>query len=109
MIVKGLGRIDGSNSRDQEGLRARVARVLGAIGSVPVAVLKVVVYPPHSAPVYDCELSSAEAVSALVRDFYKFTRRRDPVRRPVELEGVSVYHSVTPGTRVRISLLRVSV
>ena len=77
-------------------------------GNVEFNVMNVIVYPSKVAPVYDVELDSVEAVESLVKEFYKFTRRSSPAKRPSELERVSVYHSVTPGTRIRISLLRVS-
>ena len=72
-------------------------------------VVNVVVFPSGNHPVYDVELCSPGAVEALVREFFKYTRRRDPVQRPAELDRVSIHHSVTPGTRVRIALLRVSI
>ena len=70
--------------------------------------LSVVTYSAKSAPVFNAELDSAEAVDAILREFSKFTRRSNPVKRPPELEDVALYHAVTPGTRIRISLLRVS-
>ena len=109
-MVKGLGQIGSSGSqRDPEVLKSRLASVLQLIGSsVPFAVTDVIAYPSASSPVYDVGLDSSVAVSSLVREFFKFTKRTNPTARPPELERVGVYHSVTTGTRVRISLLRVS-
>ena len=108
LVVKGLGQVgDSGQQRDQDLLRPRLSALIQAVGcGVDVRVVNVIVYP-SSNPVYDVELDSAASVEAVVRGFFKFTRRRDPVRKPRELEKVSMHHSVTPGTRVRISLLRV--
>ena len=109
--MKGLGRIgdSGSSSGRDQILKTRMASVLAKVGIVaPINILGVVVYSSGSSPVYDVELDSFVTVSALLKEFYKFTRRRDPIARPPELDGVSLYRSVTTGTRVRVSLLRVS-
>ena len=107
MIVKGLGRVGGSG-RDSDVLKTRLAAVLALVGiNLPYRILGVVVYSSGTAPVYDVELDSFVAVSALLKEYSKFTRRRDPVARPPELDRVSFYRSVTTGTRVRVSLLRV--
>ena len=109
LVVKGLGVVGSSGSqRNPDLLKARLMSVLSLIGSpTPFSIVNVLVYPTRGSPVYDVELSSVESVNALIREFSKYTRRRDPVRRPSELDRVSIYHSVTPGTRVRVSLLRV--
>ena len=109
LILKGLGPIGGSGQQpSQQVLKTRLTSVLGQIGAdLPFVVINVVTYS-RSSPVYDVELGSSASVDALLRSYYRFTRRRDPVARPPELDGVTLYHSVTPGTRVRISLLRVS-
>ena len=108
IIIKGLGHVGSSSQRSQETLKNRVTSVLSAVGSsAEFDVLDVFTYSSGSNPVYDAKLSSAEAVEIIIKEFYKFTRRRDPVRRPAELERVNLYHSITPGTRVRISILRV--
>ena len=105
LVVKGL---PGDSSHGPDQLRARLATLLQSINStIGFSVLNVITYPSASTPVYDVELDSAAAVSSLIREFFKFTRRQDPVRRPPGLERVSIYNSVTPGTRIRISLLRV--
>ena len=81
--------------------------MLTAVGlRSPFSVVDVIVYPA-SQPVYDVELDYAKSVEFLVKEFFKFTRRKDPLVRPTELERVSLFHSVTAGTRIRISLLRV--
>ena len=86
---------------------ASVLRLISA--ETEFTVVSVLTYSAAHSPIYDVELDSTLAVETLLRSFYRFTRRREPVRRPPELEKVSVHHSVTVGTRVRISLLRVSV
>ena len=110
VIIKGAGSLAGTGpQRDPDLQRATVGALLGLVAvDVPYSVVSVQTYAAHSNPVYDAELDSADAVSALIRSFSRYTRRRDPVRRPRELDGISLYHSVTPGTRVRIALLRVS-
>ena len=111
VIVKGLGQVGSSGSqRSPEVLQGRLKAVLSLIGvSLPFEVLSVVVYGPSSAsPVYNVELDSVSAVDALLIEFFKFTRRSNPVKRPPELERVFLYHAVTPGTRIRISILRVN-
>ena len=106
LIVKGLS---GAPPGSQEGLRSRLASVLASVGSDAAFVVNsVVVYPARGNPVYEVVLDTPLACERLIKDFFRFTRRRDPVSRPHELNGVAIYHSVTSGTRVRISLLRVS-
>ena len=108
VIVKGLGQI-GSGSRDQSLLTTRLTAVLSNVGSeLEFNIVKVNVFPPPNHPVYDVELETAESVDALLKAFSRFTRRYEPITRPSSLDGLSMYHSVTTGTRVRISLLRVS-
>ena len=109
LIVKGLGQIGSSGSQhDPRLLKNRLSSVLTLVGApTPFSVANVVVYSSPAAPVYDVELDSFESVSSLLKEFTKYTRRRDPVARPPDLERVSLYRSVTTGTRVRISLLRV--
>ena len=58
-------------------------------------------------PIYEVQLDDAESAVALRTSFSCFTRKHKPVACPPELEGVGVYNSVTLGTRVRISILRV--
>ena len=108
--MKGLGQVGSSGSQqDPRLLKSRLTSVLNAVGlKAPFSVKNVISYSTPAAPVYDVELDSFESVSSLLKEFYKFTRRRDPVPRPSELDHVSLYRSVTTGTRVRVSLLRVS-
>ena len=75
---------------------------------MPFVVNRVIVYPSKGKPVFEVVLDSAAGVEGLIREFYKYVRRKDPIARPPELSGVSIYHSVTIGTRIRISMLRVS-
>ena len=106
LIVKGLGQIDDSGSAER--LVTRFGSLLALVGcDHPFTVQSVKSYSTSN-PVYSVELDSSESVDSLLRTFTKFTRRRDPVRRPPELENASLFHSVTAGTRIRISLLRVS-
>ena len=108
IIVKGLGTIGSSGSqRNQDLLKTRLTSVLRLVDpDLEFTVKTVVVYSSRN-PIYDVQLDSAEAVESLLRSFFRFTRQRDPAKRPVDLEGISLYHSVTPGTRIRTSLLRV--
>ena len=111
IIVKGLGRIGSTGSQnDRELLKSRLWSVLGLVGTqVAFTVINVNVFPSPTSPVYDVELDSSEAVSNILGTFTRYTRRHEPVARPQGLEGVSMYNSVTPGTRIRLSLLRVRV
>ena len=114
IVVKGLGPIGSSGSssglsRNQEILRGRLTSVLSLFGSdFPFVVRNVIVFPPVASPVYDVELDTSGAVDALIRETFKFSRKQDPVKPPPELERITLYHSVTPATRIRIALLRVS-
>ena len=112
MVVKGLGiigSVSGSGaSRSQDILCSRLSSVLKLIGpNVAFNVVKVIVYSARS-PIYDVELDSSAAVEKLLQSFYRYWHKRDPVQKPAELDKVSIFHSVTPGTRIRIALLRVS-
>ena len=109
IIVKGLGQIGSSTQPTAEVVRTRLSAVLALVGyASPFEVLSVITYSAKHSPVYNAELDRAEAVEGLLQEFFKFTRRSNPVKRPPELESVSLHHAVTPGTRIRISLLRVS-
>ena len=109
LIVKGLGQIGSSGSqRSPDVLRSRIESVLSLIGSAAFQVKDVVVYSASSpSPVYNVELDSIASVDSLLKEFFKFTRRSNPVKRPPELDKVFLYNAVTPGTRIRISILRV--
>ena len=108
LVVKGLGRIGSSGSQtDQSLLKTRLTSVLKKVGANhPFSVKSVSVFPAKN-PVYEVELDTVDAVSAILRSFARFTSRHEPAKRPSELSGVSLFNSVTPGTRIRISLLRV--
>ena len=105
-MVKGLG--PSGPHLDPASLRAKLASILRLISDCEFVVTNVFTYASPASPIYDVELDTTSAVETILRSFYRFTRRRDPVRRPPELDRVSIHHSVTPGTRVRISLMRVS-
>ena len=109
IIIKGLKPEAGLVAqRNSPQLLAHLTLVLGAVGiSSAFTVVSSITYSAGSSPVFDVELDSPASVDALLRGFYRFTRRSDPAQRPALLSGVSLYHAVTPGTRVRISLLRV--
>ena len=108
VIIKGLGRVGSGATRDLEVVKNRASAVLNEVGSGrEFTVLGVIVYGSNN-PVYNVELDSPESVSSLLSAFSRFTKRHQPVQRPQSLDGISLYHAVTPGTRVRISLLRVS-
>ena len=95
--------------RSPEALRSRFGSLLALIGAkVPFVVNNVIVFPGKGKPVYEVVLDSPAGVESLIQEYFKYTRRKDPITRPPELSGVSIYHSVTAGTRIRISLLRVS-
>lgn len=109
IILKGLGRVGTGNQRDLEIVKTRVTAVLTEIGAGrEFSVISVIVYGAGS-PVYNAELNSEESVQSILSAFSRFTRRHQPVSRPQSLEGISLHRAVTVGTRVRISLLRVSV
>ena len=59
-------------------------------------------------PIYEVELEDPDSAETLRKAFSRFTRKKNPVSRPPELDGVEVHNSVTLATRVRISILRVS-
>ena len=110
LIIRGLGRIGGAGSKPStDVLKTRLTSVLSLVGVTrSFEVLDAIQFASAVAPVYSVRLCSFEAVDDLLREFSKFTRRREPVARPPELDNVALYHAVTPGTRIRISLLRVS-
>ena len=110
VIIKGIGRVGGSSARpDQNTLITRLTAVLEQVGATrPFSVLAVNVFPSPASPVYDVQLDSVESVDSILISFSRFVRRQDPDARPAALDGVSMFHSVTTGTRIRLSLLRVS-
>ena len=109
VVVKGLGRIGSSGAQsDQKTLKSRLSSVLSLVSSELRLNVRSVVCFPGAKPVYKVELGSAEVVRDLLFSFSRFTRRVDRVPFPAGLENVTMYNCVTPGTRIRISLLRVS-
>ena len=107
VVVKGLGRIGSSGTPSDQALKSRLSSVLSLVSSELRINVKSVVCFPGAKPVYKVELGSAEVVRDLLFSFSCFTRQVDRVPFPPGLENVTVYHCVTPGTRIRISLLRV--
>ena len=108
IILKKVGKIGG----DDRQIRSRLKHVLKCIDKgVQFEVTDVRVRGTASSsrpPIYEVCLDDAEAAEDLRRAFGRFTRKKNPVRRPPELDGVEVSNSVTLATRVRISVLRVS-
>ena len=112
MIIKGIGPFGVAGSKpDSAYLIRKIAPILELVGSTtPFSVLAVSSLPSRGGPsVFDAQLDSNESVDSILIAFSRFVRRKDPVARPRGLEGVQLHHSVTVGTRVRISLMRVSV
>ena len=109
LVVKGVGPIGGSGSQKNPELwKNRLTSVLKLFGpEVDFEIKNVIMYSAGN-PVYDVELDSATSVDEILNSSFRFYRRKDPISKPPELEKISIYRSVTPGTRVRISLLRVS-
>ena len=108
IIVKGLGRIGSGGPRDANVVKNRITSLLNEVGSTQEFTVEEVIVYGQGNPVYNVALSTEKSVTALLSAFSRFIRRRDPVPRPSSLDGVALHHAVTPGTRVRISLLRVS-
>ena len=108
-MLKKIGKIGG----DDRQVRSRLKHVLTCIDkSIKFEIEDVRVLGSNSSsqpPIYEIRLDSAEVAWSLRTAFSRFTRKKNPVRRPPELDGVEVYNSVTLATRVRISVLRVSV
>ena len=109
IVLKKIGKIGG----DDRQVRSRLKHVLTCIDkSIKFEIEDVRVLGSNSSsqpPIYEIRLDSAEVAWSLRTAFSRFTRKKNPVRRPPELDGVEVYNSVTLATRVRISVLRVSV
>ena len=104
--MKKLGRIGGDDGK----VRARLAQILSKINQkIKFRIVDVRVRGVGSRPpIYEVTLEDSESASALRRGFSKFTQKRNPVSCPPELSGVEVTNSATIGTRVRISILRVT-
>ena len=105
--MKKVGKIGG----DDRQIRSRLKHVLSCIDKgVKFEITDVKVRGTASSsrpPIYEVCLDDVEAAEDLRKAFGRFTRKRNPVRCPPELEGVGVLNSVTLATRVRISVLRV--
>ena len=103
-----MGKIGG----DVERVRLRLRHILSAIDKdADFRISDVHVRGSASSslpPIYEVVLEEAESAIQLRETFKRFTRRKSPVPRPAELDEVGVFNSVTLATRVRISILRVS-
>lgn len=107
IVLKKLGRIGGDEAR----VRNRLGHILSKIDrDLEFSISEVRTHGSGSGPpIYEVALDDAETAESLRKSFAKFTRKKNPVSRPPELDGVEVYNSVTLATRVRISILRVIV
>ena len=106
IILKKVGKIGGDDAR----VKSRLRHLLSCINpKVDFSISEVRVRGSSSLPpIYEVVLTEAEASEDLRLSFTRFTRKKNPVDRPPELDGVEIFNSVTPATRVRISILRVS-
>ena len=108
IILKKVGKIGG----DDQKVRSRIKHILSCIDrSIRFEITEVKVRGSVSGsrpPIYEVFLSDEEPAEALRRAFSRYTRKKNPLRCPPELDGVEVCNSVTLATRVRISVLRVS-
>ena len=106
MILKKVGRIGG----DEGKVRSRLSHILSRIDrDIEFSISNVrVLGSGTQAPIYEVDLEDADSAEALRKSFKRFTRKKAPISRPPELDGVGVFNSVTHATRVRISILRVS-
>ena len=104
--MRKVGKIGGDDSK----VRSRLRHILSCISKdIEFRVTNVRVRASDTRqPIYEVELEDADSAVALRRSFSRFTRKHKPVPCPSELEGVGVFNSVTLATRVRISILRVS-
>ena len=106
VILKNVGKIGG----DPDRVRSRLRHILSCIDKgVDFRISDVRVRGSATMPpIYEIVLEEEESASDLRKAFRRFTRHKNPVRRPAELEGVAIFNSVTLATCVRISVLRVS-
>ena len=106
IILKKVGRIGG----DEKQVKSRLRHILSAISkSIDFSIAEVKTRGAgHLPPIYEVCLEDPDSASALRKAYTRFTRKKDPVSRPPELDGVEVYNSISLATRVRISILRVS-
>ena len=105
IILKKVGKIGGDDGR----VRQRLKLILSRIDpNVEFSISDVKVRGSGGLPpIYEVVLTETEAAVQLRESFKRFTRKRKPVDRPPELDGVEIFNSVTLATRVRISILRV--
>ena len=108
IILKKVGKIGG----DERQVRTRLRHILSRISKeVEFSISDVKVRGSTGGnlpPIYEVELEDPDSAETLRKAFSRFTRKKNPVSRPPELDGVEVHNSVTLATRVRISILRVS-
>ena len=107
IVLKNLGKIGGDDAK----VRSRITHILACIDKgIDFSVTEVRVRGSSSLPpIYEAILDDPDSAAVLRRAFSRFTQKRNPSKRPPELEGVGVFNSVTIATRVRLSILRVSV
>ena len=106
IVLKQVGRIGG----DDRQVKSRLRHILSCISkeeAIVITEVKVYGSTGPRPPIYEVHLDNSETAESLRVAFARFTRKRNPVRCPPELDGVDVYNSVTLATRVRISILRV--
>ena len=106
IVLKNVGRIGGDDSK----VKARLSHILSTISrSIKFRISEVRTRGVGSRPpIYEVGLEDEESAVDLQEAFRRFSRKRDPVKRPPELDGVQVFNSATLATRVRVSILRVS-
>ena len=107
VILRKVGKIGGDESQ----VKSRIRHILSTIDkklTLSIAEVRVRGTGPRP-PIYEVVLEDSETAEALRKSFSRFTRKRSPISRPPELDGVEIFNSVTPATRVRISVLRVSI
>lgn len=105
IVLKKLGRIGGDDAR----VRARLKHILSKIDSgIDFTITDVRVRGASSRPpIYEVTLDDEDDAETLRKSFSRFTRKKNPITRPAELDGVEIYNCATLATRVRISILRV--
>ena len=106
VILKKVGKIGG----DENQVKARVRHILSTIDkrlSFAIVEVRVRGTGPRP-PIYEVVLEDQGSAEDMRKSFSRYTRKRSPVTRPPELDGVELYNSATPATRVRLSILRVS-
>lgn len=106
IILKKVGKIGG----DERQVKSRLRHILSSISKeIDFTIAEVKSRgASHLPPIYEVCLEDPESAVALRKAYTRYTRKKDPVSCPPELDGVEVYNSITLATRVRISILRVS-